>query len=169
MKRVSKKRAAVVADESPAPPPPVSAPGLKWFGWTDRGKVRANDEDSFLGLRFDAREAQRLGKFGTSSLAEADFVFAVSDGMGGAKAGEYASQIAVDKITTRLPRSFRKLTAGSAADAAAVSAALADKRTAVQILNTPCPYLLKKQPSVAKKLSASCARWARAKKMPDFQ
>lgn len=97
-----------------------SGAALTWSGLSDRGKVRANNEDSFLGLRFDAREAQRLGKFGTSSLAEADFVFAVSDGMGGAKAGEYASQIAVDKITTRLPRSFRKLTAGSAADAAEI-------------------------------------------------
>ena len=37
-----------------------------------------------------------------------DFAFAVSDGMGGAKAGEYASQIAVEKITTLLPRSFQQ-------------------------------------------------------------
>lgn len=37
-----------------------------------------------------------------------DFAFAVGDGMGGALAGEYASRIAVDKITTLLPRSFRQ-------------------------------------------------------------
>lgn len=80
---------------------------LKWFGWTDVGKVRKNNEDAFLGLWFDAREVHRLGKFGEASLAEHDFTFAVCDGMGGAKAGEYASQIAVDKITTLLPRAFQ--------------------------------------------------------------
>ena len=36
-----------------------------------------------------------------------DFAFAVSDGMGGAMAGEYASKIAVEKITKLLPRSFQ--------------------------------------------------------------
>lgn len=85
---------------------------LKWFGWTDIGRVRKNNEDSFLGLRFDAHEVHRLGKFGEASLAEHDFTFAVCDGMGGAKAGEYASQIAVDKITTLLPRSFQNSARG---------------------------------------------------------
>jgi PPM family protein phosphatase len=80
--------------------------GLSWSGCTDRGKVRKNNEDSFLGLTFDAREVHRLGKFGDASLDKMDFAFAVSDGMGGALAGEFASKIAVEKITTLLPRSF---------------------------------------------------------------
>lgn len=85
---------------------------LKWFGSTDRGKVRANNEDAFLGLQFDGREVHRLGKFGEASLAQTDFAFAVSDGMGSAKAGELASRIAVEKITTLLPRSFQQSAAG---------------------------------------------------------
>jgi len=80
---------------------------LRWFGCSDIGKVRKNNEDAFLGLRFDAQEVHRLGKFGDASLAEHDFTFAVCDGMGGAKAGEFASNIAVEKITTLLPRSFK--------------------------------------------------------------
>jgi protein phosphatase len=79
---------------------------------TDRGKVRTNNEDAFLGLRFDAREIQRLGRFGEASTDSHDHVFAVSDGMGGAKAGEYASQIAVEKITRLLPRAFKQSAAG---------------------------------------------------------
>lgn len=80
---------------------------LHWSAFTDRGKVRKNNEDSFLGLRFDAREVQRLGKTGQSSTAHHDYAFAVSDGMGGAHAGELASNIAVEKITTLLPRSYK--------------------------------------------------------------
>ena len=82
-------------------------PSLKWSGWTDRGRVRPNNEDSFLGLQFDAREVFRLGKTGEASLETTDFAFAVSDGMGGALAGEFASHIAVEKITTLLPRAFQ--------------------------------------------------------------
>jgi protein phosphatase len=49
---------------------------------------------------------------GHASNAQTDFAFAVSDGMGGAKAGEYASSIAMDKITTLLPRSFQHTAVG---------------------------------------------------------
>jgi PPM family protein phosphatase len=83
------------------------APTLHWSGVSDRGRVRPNNEDSFLGLQFDAREVHRLGKHGSGALTHTDYVFAVSDGMGGALAGEYASKIAVEKITTLLPRAFK--------------------------------------------------------------
>ena len=72
---------------------------LHWFGLTDRGKVRPNNEDSFLCLQFDALELRYLGKIGEAASDNVDFVFAVSDGMGGAMAGEFASRVAVDKIT----------------------------------------------------------------------
>ena len=93
-------------------PPITCASRLSWASWTDRGKVRPNNEDSFLGLQFDAREVHRLGKYGDASIANADLAFAVCDGMGGALAGEYASKIAVEKITTLLPRSFRQSAVG---------------------------------------------------------
>ncbi len=93
--------------QSPAP-----EGNIKWYGWTDQGKVRRNNEDSFLGLQFDAREVHRLGRYGEAPVASMDMAFAVCDGMGGALAGEYASRIAVEKITTLLPRSFRQSAAG---------------------------------------------------------
>lgn len=94
--------------------PSVSAPpvSLRWSAWTDRGKVRTNNEDSFLALQFDAREVRRLGRVGNATTTNADFAFAVSDGMGGAMAGEFASRIAVEKITMLLPRSFHQSARG---------------------------------------------------------
>ncbi len=90
----------------------AAAKHLQWFGRTDRGKVRPNNEDAFLGLQFDAREVNHLGKIGEAALTNKDFVFAVSDGMGGAMAGEYASRIAVEKITRLLPQAFKQSAAG---------------------------------------------------------
>ncbi len=98
--------------------------GLKWSGCSDIGKVRKNNEDAFLGLRFDAQEVHRLGKFGEAPTAKHDFTFAVCDGMGGAKAGEYASNIAVEKITTLLPRAFQNTARGLDAGFADVLAEL---------------------------------------------
>lgn len=85
---------------------------LQWYGQTDRGKVRPNNEDSFLCLQFDALELRYLGKIGESTSEGVDLVFAVSDGMGGAMAGEFASRVAVDKITRLLPPTFRRSAAG---------------------------------------------------------
>lgn len=87
-------------------PPPACT--LRWSGMTHRGRVRQNNEDTFLALNFDAREVRYLGKIGESTLETGDFVFAVSDGMGGAKSGEFASKIAVEKITRLLPKSFKQ-------------------------------------------------------------
>jgi serine/threonine protein phosphatase PrpC len=86
--------------------------GLQWSGRTDRGKVRPNNEDAFAGLRFDSREVHHLGAMGEGPTGHMDFAFAVSDGMGGAMAGEHASRIAVQKITTLLPRAYRQTAVG---------------------------------------------------------
>src|ERR1700744_3806483 len=90
----------------------LSSRGLQWSGRTHPGKVRPNNEDAFVGLQFDARELHHLGSIGEGSMEKMDFAFAVSDGMSGAKAGEHASRIAVQKITTLLPRSYQQSATG---------------------------------------------------------
>jgi serine/threonine protein phosphatase PrpC len=87
-------------------PSPTLPRTLRWSGLSDVGRFRKNNEDAFLALTFDARELRYLGKIGEGSLDLGDYVFAVSDGMGGAKSGEFASKIAVEQITKLLPRSF---------------------------------------------------------------
>lgn len=97
---------------SPGTTPPALE--LQWSGLTHVGRIRPNNEDAFLALTFDGHEVRYLGKTGRASLAGSDFVFAVSDGMGGAKSGEFASRIAVDRITGLFPRAFRLSAAGMA-------------------------------------------------------
>jgi len=89
-----------------------AAGALRWWGRTDVGRVRKNNEDAFLAVCFDAHEVHHLGRIGEAPLLTQDFAFAVSDGMGGAKAGEYASSITVEKITKLLPKSFKNSALG---------------------------------------------------------
>jgi protein phosphatase len=95
-----------------APGLAAAAASLHWSGVTHSGRFRPNNEDSFLGLKFDGREVSHLGKTGHSPLAGADFVFAVSDGLGGARSGEFASRIAMDRISQLLPRVHRRSSTG---------------------------------------------------------
>ena len=83
-----------------------SAQRLAWSGTTHPGKFRPNNEDQFLAMLLDKHGIRYLGKAGEASLEQSDFIFAVSDGMGGERSGEFASRIAMEKITMQLPKQF---------------------------------------------------------------
>jgi serine/threonine protein phosphatase PrpC len=86
------------SDEASPSPPGVRPITVALFGRTDVGQVREHNEDNFVvadlsrasrGLTDDER-TQTVGPRGT--------LLGVCDGMGGAAAGEVASQLAVDTI-----------------------------------------------------------------------
>jgi protein phosphatase len=97
---------------SPPQKEPLPTCLVRWSGVTDRGRVRPNNEDAFLALAVDGHGVHHLGKTGEAPLGPTDFIFAVSDGMGGANAGEFASRIAVDRITRLMARTFKVAAVG---------------------------------------------------------
>ena len=70
---------------------------VRYFGRTDVGLVREHNEDNFLVADLEADI--RNGSEPRAALVPPEgLVFAVCDGMGGAAAGEVASQMAVDTV-----------------------------------------------------------------------
>lgn len=72
------------------------------FGRTDVGTVREHNEDNFLVLNIETQNRSLLPENRVHRLPSRGSVFAVCDGMGGAAAGEVASQIAVDSIFQKM-------------------------------------------------------------------
>src|SRR4029450_2545252 len=93
--------------EAPASAAPFT---VKAFGITDRGLVRVSNEDQFL-----IAELSKAMRVWQTSLPEPALqvgddrahLFLVADGMGGAKAGERASALAVIAIEQFMLNSFR--------------------------------------------------------------
>ena len=84
-----------------------------WSGHSDIGRFRSSNEDAFIALKVDREGVHRLGKLGEDSNISGDYVFAVGDGMGGANAGEFASQIVVDQIALLFPSIYDPQADGS--------------------------------------------------------
>lgn len=79
---------------------------VHWSGVTDVGRFRPNNEDAFLTIAFDRQDFTYLGREGSAVLCGQDMIFAVSDGMGGEKSGEFASRCTVDNVVHMMPRRF---------------------------------------------------------------
>lgn len=74
---------------------------VRVFGQTDVGQVREHNEDNFL-IADLTRKTRSFEATTVHTLGRSGAVFGVCDGMGGAAAGEVASQLAVDIIYDRL-------------------------------------------------------------------
>ena len=72
------------------------------FGKTDVGRVREHNEDSFVVADLTTENATLQPEVRTHTLGERGSLFMVADGMGGAAAGEIASEMAVDTVLKEL-------------------------------------------------------------------
>ena len=75
---------------------------VKLFARTDVGQVREHNEDNFLVADITRRQRGLLEANRTTTIGHHGAIFAVCDGMGGAAAGEVASQLAVDILFERM-------------------------------------------------------------------
>lgn len=101
---------AVPTSDGAATSTPPRVLAVKAFGITDKGKVRAANEDQFL-----VAELTKAMRIWQTSLSEPKFqvgeerahLFLVADGMGGHQAGERASALAVAAIEQFTLNSFK--------------------------------------------------------------
>jgi protein phosphatase len=75
---------------------------IEVFGRTDVGKTRDHNEDSFLVADLTRRNASLQPEVRIHEVGPRGSLFVVADGMGGAAAGEIASDMAVDTIFTHM-------------------------------------------------------------------
>jgi serine/threonine protein phosphatase PrpC len=89
--------AGSIASPSSRVSPPRSVE-VRVFGRTDVGMIREHNEDNFLIADLTQRLRSVKPEIRRHTIGERGSLFAVCDGMGGAAAGEVASQMAVDTV-----------------------------------------------------------------------
>ncbi|MDQ6828015.1 MAG: protein phosphatase 2C domain-containing protein [Gemmatimonadota bacterium] len=76
------------------------------FGRTDVGRMREHNEDTFLVADLSSETASPREKVSTHLLSDVGSLFMVADGLGGAAAGEIASQMAVETVFDEMRRNW---------------------------------------------------------------
>src|SRR5712691_8058973 len=82
--------------------PPEKDISVSFFARTDTGMQRSGNEDAFLVADLTTGNVGLGAKMSTHHLGERGSLMVVSDGMGGAAAGEIASAMAVKTIREAL-------------------------------------------------------------------
>ncbi len=72
------------------------------YGKTDRGRVRGHNEDRFLVADLTAKRPMAAGEGQEHVLGRSGSLLLVADGMGGAAAGEVASEMVAEVVYTQL-------------------------------------------------------------------
>jgi protein phosphatase len=93
---------SVASGSSGAPTAPRGEIRVKLFARTDVGQIREHNEDNFLVADLTRKMRGLLEANRSAQVGPHGSLFAVCDGMGGAAAGEIASQLAVDIVYERM-------------------------------------------------------------------
>lgn len=97
---------------APKPEPDSAPAALAWTALSRSGSKKPVNDDAWLAFASDLSGADLLSDSDTHSLASQDLIFAVSDGMGGGNAGDVASKILLEKLSTIIPKTFKTAAAG---------------------------------------------------------
>ncbi len=71
------------------------------------GSRKERNDDAWLAFASSPAGAMTLESSGSYSLANQDLVYAISDGMGGANAGDLASRLLLEKMSEIIPETFK--------------------------------------------------------------
>lgn len=98
-----------VAPEAVRPRESAAEPGrgrisVRCAGRTAVGQVRDHNEDNFVVANLDTGSVRARDQMVEDAVGDRGLIFAVCDGMGGAAAGEVASQMAVDILVEAMRR-----------------------------------------------------------------
>lgn len=85
---------------------------VQWAGLSQSGTRKPRNDDSLIAFASGPDGALPLAASGIRSLEFHDLVFAVSDGMGGAKAGDLASSLILRKMAEIVPETFKLAASG---------------------------------------------------------
>jgi len=85
---------------------------VNWSGATRSGSRKERNDDSWIAFSANAEGSCQLPGSGSESLESQDLVFAVSDGMGGANAGDMASALILERMATLIPNTFKAAASG---------------------------------------------------------
>ena len=85
---------------------------LHWAALTHSGSRKPRNDDSLIAFASGPEGAETLGDSGCRSLDCHDLVFAVSDGMGGGNAGDFASSLLLQRMTEIIPETFKIAASG---------------------------------------------------------
>ena len=103
----------MTVNHHPTPTDPITPPGaivFHVFAHSDVGRTREHNEDAFVVADLARGEPLPFDHLRTERSSDRGTLFMVADGMGGAAAGEIASEMAVEVVLQQLRRRWRDAT-----------------------------------------------------------